>query len=64
MWRFHYLYLLHTGPLETQVEAVVRKRADLHVVAVVTHAYDGDLGIFYQTNQLLRASDMRQVEKQ
>lgn len=59
--RFHYLYLFHTRPLETQVEAVVRKWADLHMVAVVTHANNGDLWIFYQTNQLLQALYTRQM---
>lgn len=58
---FPYLDLLHTRPLEPQVEAVVGERADLHVVAVVTHADDGDLGAFDQTDHLLHALHIRQI---
>lgn len=58
---FRYLDLLHTRPLEPQVEAVVGERADLRVVAVVTHADDRDLGAFDQTDHLLHALHIRQI---
>lgn len=59
---FRHLDLFRARPLEAQVEAVVSKRADLHVVAVVAHANNGDLRIFDQTDQLLQASDKREIE--
>ena len=40
---FLYLDLFQSGPLEAQIEAVVGKRPDLRVVAIVTHADDGNL---------------------
>lgn len=40
-----YLYLLHAWSLEAQIKAVVCQRSDFHVVAIIAHADDGDLGI-------------------
>lgn len=48
-----HLDLLQPRPLEAKVEAVVGQRADLHVVAVVAHADDGDLGILDEADHLL-----------
>lgn len=41
-----YLDLFHSWPLESQIKAVVSQRADLHVVTIIAHADDGNLGIF------------------
>jgi len=38
-----YLDLLNTGSLKPQVVAVVGKRADLLMIAVIAHADDGNL---------------------
>lgn len=44
------LDLLHPRPLEAQIEAVVGQRSDLGVVTIITHADDGNLCGFYQSN--------------
>lgn len=48
-----HLDLLQPWPLEAKIEAVVGQRPDLHVVAVVAHADDGDLGILDEADHLL-----------
>lgn len=55
-WFNLHLDLLNTGSLKPQVIAVVGQRADLLMIAVITHADDGNLWLFYQTNHFLCGS--------
>ena len=55
-----YLNLFNFRLMKAKVVTIVGQRSDLHMLSVITNAYNGDTGLLYQLNQLL----MRERERE